>query len=505
PLAGSSPLQVITADLRRIGMTDLIVAEADSGTVGVSLGNGDGTFQKEVALYAPGPVLSVSEGDFTGDGKVDIVAGLVGDETTGPLAFFKGDGKGSFGKAIFRPSENFVGSFATFTIQTSDLNRDGLPDLVITDGGGVVNGGHIYLSEGDGSFKDSDYFLEGGGFLNPLNAAAADMDGDGCPDVVVSNDSGSVYLFKGNCDGTVQGFPNVKLYGAGDVGAGLALADVNGDGHLDVVTSGITFDVGPYGPPTGNCVAVLLGDGQGNLSPGKIYRGEPGMFSLAVADLNGDGKPEVLTANQDTDSASVYVNDGSGGFGGATGGYVGYATDGVTGGTINAPFSGPLVKDVNGDGKPDIVFIEYPMPDVVDAWQVTTLLNDGTGHFGKPIHSVAMDGTLIIYELQLLDVRGTGKPDLVVLGGNNDVGINTFIGFAPNLGDGTFGPLRLTPFNGSPWIFDSGDFDGDGKLDLVVLGNTSSSTGLIDRITFMKGKGDGTFTQGANTDFGPAG
>src|SRR5579859_7256753 len=505
PLTGSAPLQVITADLRKIGVTDLVVAEADSGTVGVLLGNGDGTFQKELELFAPGPVLSVAAGDFTGDGKVDIVAGIAGDATTGPLAFFKGNGAGAFGKAIVRPSESFVGSYATVTLQTADLNRDGLPDLVLTDLGGVVPGAHLYLSQGDGTFKESDYFFGAGPFVTPLNAAAADMDGDGCPDVVVSTDSGSVYLFKGNCDGTVQGFPSAKLYGAGDVGAGLALADVNGDGHIDVITSGISFDVGPFGPPTGNSVAVLLGDGQGHLSPGKIYRGEPGMFSLTVADLNGDGKPEVLTANQDTDSVSVYVNDGTGGFGGATGGYVGYATDGVTGGTINAPFSGPLVKDVNGDGKPDIVFIEYPIPGIVDAWQLTTLLNDGTGHFGKPIHSPAMDGTLIIYDLQLLDVRATGKPDLIVLGGANDVGINTFIGFAPNLGDGTFGPLRLTPFNGSPWIFDSGDFDGDGKLDLLVLGNTGSSTGLIDRITFMKGNGDGTFTQGANTDFGPAG
>jgi hypothetical protein len=505
PLTGSAPLQVVTADLRNIGIMDLIVAEADSGTVGILLGNGDGTFQKEIELYGPGPVLSVAAADFNGDGKLDIVAGLAGSAATGPLVFFKGDGKGGFGPAIFRPSESGVGSYATVTIQTADLNKDGLPDLVINDEGGVVNGAHAYLSAGDGTFKESQYFFEAGPFVNPLNAAAADFDGDGCPDVAVSTDAGSVYLFHGNCDGTVGEFPSVELYGAGEAGAGLGIADVNGDGHLDVVISGITFDVGPYGPPTGDSVSVLLGDGHGHLSPGKIFRGEPGMFSLAIADLNGDGKPEILTSNQDTDSVSIYVNDGSGGFGGASGAYVGYATDGVTGGAINAPFGGPIVKDVNGDGKPDILFIEYPMPGIVDAWVLTTLLNDGTGHFGKPLHSAVMDGTMIIYDLQLVDVRGTGKPDMVLLGGNNDVGIGTYIGFAANLGDGTFGPLRLTPFSGSPWIFDTGDFDGDGKLDLVVLGNTGQSTGFTDRITFMKGNGDGTFTPGANTDFGPAG
>jgi hypothetical protein len=507
PLTGLAPIQVVAADLRKIGILDLVVAEPDSGTVGVLLGNGDGTFQQEITLYAPGPVISLATGDFNGDGKVDIVGGMVGDETVGPVVFFAGDGKGGFAPPKTRPLENYVGSFATVTIQIADMNGDGLPDLIITDEGGVVPGGHIYLSEGDGTFKDSDYFFEDGPFVTALNASAGDMDGDGCADVVASTDAGIVYLFHGNCDGTVRGFPNVALYGAGDSGAGLGLADLNGDGHLDVVTSGITFDVSVYGPPTGNSVAVLLGDGQGHLTPGRIYRGEPGMFNLAIADLNGDGKPEILTANQDADTASVYLNDGKGGFGDPVGGYVGYSTDGATAGPINAIYSGPLVADVNGDGKPDILFLTYPLfstPNVY-SWKLNTMLNDGTGHFGAPVRSDAMEGTLLIYDLQLLDVRGTGKPDLVVLGGNNDVGINTYIGFAPNLGNGTFGPLKLTPFSGSPWIFAAGDFDGDGKIDLIIMGGSGQTAGLIDRLTFWKGNGDGTFTPGPNTDFGPAG
>lgn len=502
PLAGKAPIEVIAADLRKTGMLDLIVAEADSGTVGILLGNGDGTFQPEKTLYAPGPVISVAAADFNGDGRVDIVAGLVGDEFTGPLAFFPGDGTGQFGRPITRPSENIVGSYATATMQVIDINKDGLPDLVATDLGGVVPGVHVYLSEGDGTFKDSDYVFEDGPFVTALNAAAGDMDGDGCADIVVSTDAGNVYIFHGNCDGTFQGFPNVYFFGAGDSGAGLALADVNGDGHLDVVTSGITFDVGPYGPPTGDAVAVLLGDGQGKLTPGRIYRGEPGMYSLAVGDLNGDGKLDVVTANQDSDSVSVYINDGKGGFGDPQGAYVGFFTDGVTGGSINAPYDGPLVADVNGDGKPDIVFLEYPTPNPL-AWNLTVLLNDGTGHFGPPLRSDAMEGTLQVQDLQLVDVRGTGKPDLVVLGGSGDVGINTFLGFAPNHGDGTFGPLKLVPLSGSPWIFAAGDFDGDGKPDLVIAGGSGQSTGLIDRLTSMKGNGDGTFTPGPSINFGP--
>jgi subtilisin family serine protease len=503
PLAGLSPIQVIAADLRKIGVLDLIVAEADSGTIGVLLGNGDGTFQKEQTLYAPGAVLSVATGDFNGDGNLDIVGGLAGGL---PLVVFAGDGKGGFSDPIVRPPETPIASYATVNMQTADMNRDGVPDLIVTDQGGVVNGAQIYLSMGDGTFKESDAFIGDTPAGNVLNAAAGDMDGDGCPDVVVSTDSGYVYLFHGNCDGTVQGFPNVLFYGSGDAGAGLALADVNGDGHLDVVISGILFDVGYYGPPTGDAVAVLLGDGQGHLSPGKLYRGEPGMYNLAIADVNGDGKPDILTANQDTDTASVYLNNGNGGFGDPVGGYVGYSVDGTTSGSINSTYAAAAVVDVNGDGKPDIVFVEVPLAANVYSWKLCTMLNDGTGHFGPVLRSDAMDGNLIPYDVQFVDVRGTGKPDLLVLGGYMDVGVTPFLGFAPNRGDGTFGPLKLTPMPDLPSIFAAGDFNGDGKIDVVLAGATGqTTTGLTNRLTFCKGNGDGTFTVGSKIDFGPAG
>ena len=87
-----------------------------------------------------------------------------------------------------------------------------------------------------------------------------------------------------------------------------------------------------------NSVTVLLGDGKGNLSLAKVYRTEPSLFGLAVADLNGDGKPEVIAASQDTDTASVLLNDGQGGLNSPTGGYVGYILAGQQG-AVNAPYS----------------------------------------------------------------------------------------------------------------------------------------------------------------------
>ena len=178
-----SSLWIVAADLRKTGVLDLVIAEADSGTVGVLLGNGDGTFAAEKDFFVPGAPLSVAVADFDGDGKLDIVAGIAGDEFTGPLAFLKGDGTGKFGAPVTHVATDNTGSFFTATISVADLNGDGLPDLVVVDQGGVLDGVHSYLSVGDGTFKHAQYVVESG-FNEFSNAVVADMNEDGCPDII---------------------------------------------------------------------------------------------------------------------------------------------------------------------------------------------------------------------------------------------------------------------------------------------------------------------------------
>jgi hypothetical protein len=220
-LSGAAPIGLVAADLRKVGILDLIVAEADSQSIGVLIGNGDGTFAPEVDYFVPAPPLSIDVADFNGDGHLDIVAGLLGDQTTGPLATLLGDGTGKFGAPITRIADAVTGSYATTTVVAKDLNNDGLPDLVVVDEGGVVPGAHSYLGRGDGTFKHADYFFEDGGFEIPddvVSVAAADMDGDGCADAVTTETYGLVRIFKGTCDGSFVGFPTVTTVGAGDSG-----------------------------------------------------------------------------------------------------------------------------------------------------------------------------------------------------------------------------------------------------------------------------------------------
>lgn len=499
PCTGAAPVQVVAADLRKIGILDLVVAETDSQTIGVFLGNGDGTFAPEITYLVPRPPLSVAVGDFNGDGHQDIVVGLLGDEFSGPLATLLGDGTGKFGLPItFLADNTIIGSYAITQIVSADLNGDGLTDLVLIDLGGIDfrAGVHSYLSLGDGTFKDAE-FVQG-----DIAVALGDMDEDGCLDAVSVNPIGLVSIAKGFCDGTFNIDEGVSM-GTGEQPASVALADMNGDGHLDVVAAGANFGSGgPFGQEATNLVIVLPGDGHGNMGLSHVYRSEPSMFGLALTDLNGDGHPDVIVASQDTDTVSVFLNDGHGVLPGPTGEYIGYGDNAGASfsGTLNAPFTDFFVRDMDGDGKPDLALVEAPQF-FQFPWKLAVMLNDGTGHFGPAIRSTIADAADTPFGFALADFRNTGRPDLLVYEFDPIVEGNPAVSFSPNIGLGKFGPPVTTPID--PTLFSqfgvlaAGDFNGDTKMDFVLVGDKPSTQG--GGLTVFLGNGDGTFQQGTTT------
>jgi hypothetical protein len=500
-LTGAGPIQVVAADLRKNGITDLVVAEADSQTIGVLLGNGDGTFQPEVTYFVPGPPLCVAVADLNGDGKADIVAGIIGSELQGPLATLLGDGTGKFGPPITTPGYNPVEFYLTARVVLKDLNNDGLPDLALIDEGDLyMAGGHTYLNNGDGTFKHADYFLEADPVF-PTDLALADMDGDGCTDVVTVESGGTAEIFKGTCDGNVQGFPNVKGLGAGEAAISVRIADMNGDGKLDIVAGGGAFGVDRiFGEEASNLVTVLLGDGTANFATPQVYRAEPSLVGFALVDLNGDGKTDVVAASQSTDTAIVMMNDGQGKLDGPAGHYVGYLTEGQFGAS-NAPLSSFFVQDLNGDGKPDLAFVGYPQT-FSQPWQLVTMVNDGTGHFGSAIRAPLADfdfaGTAPTSYV-FGDLQSSGKPDLIVTAQGYQGKPNVDLIVLPNNGDGTFGKAKVTLLSTTQFaglgLIVPGDFNHDGKIDLVgVAGAPQAAPGQpgTSSLAFFAGNGDGT-------------
>jgi len=315
-----------------------------------------------------------------------------------------GNGDGTFQTAVTYGSG---GGFPEF-VAVADVNGDGKPDIVVsnvcTDDiwcGGNTNGlVGVLLGNGDGTFQTAVTYGSGGYF--PIGVAVADVNGDGKPDIVVANtSSGTVGVLLGNGDGTFQTVVTTVC----SAPAGVAVADVNGDGKPDIVVAG-TVDI----------VEVLLGNGDGTFQTAVPYgSGGFGANSVAVADVNGDGKPDLVVANLCGNNNCDYSSDSTVGIllGNGDGTFQTAVTYDSGGGGYDIALS-VAVADVNGDGKPDIVVANACTDDLCENGNglVGVLLGNGDGTF-QPVVTYGSGGWFA-GSLAVADVNGDGKPDLVV-------------------------------------------------------------------------------------------
>ena len=485
---GLTPIYLVAADLRGIGTLDLVVAEYDSATVGVLLGNGDGTFGYESIYNLPEPPGALTINDFNHDGKLDVAAVMVTEFDPGTLgvpyiASLKGNGDGTFANPVITSNWGFYS--AVTDVDSADVNGDGLPDLLITSPNGLDNS-TIYLNNGDGTFKEGQLVVATGDFNDPIAGRLADLNGDGCPDAAVADLVGAVWVSLGDCKGD---FGAIQTNYMGDANAAVHIADVNGDGHLDLITSSEISEEPNYEYTSGNTMNVAFGDGKGNFSPVRVYPGPSEALSLAVGDFEGNGKPDVVTADIDTDTTTIFRNDGAGGFGFPQGIDAGIAASGVQ----VVATGQPMFADVNGDGKPDLVLIGGSTDYVT-----TTYLNDGTGRLEPGVNSDSgVAGSTsgfafaTVSDYRLGDFRNTGHLDMLAIDG-----WNFGIIFQPGNGDGTFGKGTYTTNAAAYGAMAVADFNGDGKLDFVAING-----GPPHDLNVFLGNGDGMFRAGQSVSF----
>lgn len=463
---GAMPDFILPGDFNGDGKMDFITAWHDG--FHVLIGNGNGTFAAPVDYLVPGaPFFSHLEyillGDFNGDGKLDVFVAWVEDHSF-PFSYqysmFLGNGDGTFSTFSAPVSAPVSRAVAV------DINRDGKLDIVgvCTDPSTSAQSICVYAGDGTGHFTFSTAYSPSK-FTNFDHLAVGDFNRDGKLDIIFSSDTVDVgtpvtlTTLPGNGDGTF-GSPKVIYSGAGASGgrgAGLAAADLNSDGFLDIVFSEIDFTC-----PGATCrtaqVSAFLGNGDGSFQAPQVLPGlDPtaGPLEPHMADLNGDGNLDVVIQN-----LIVML----------------HPQGQILPSEIRpAPFNVAAVGDFNGDGRVDLIGPGVDGSHIGLALQVPPT-PDFAGSVSPPFQTVT-PGTKAKFNITITSVDNfTGTVHFKVTG-------------LPSGATASFNPATVT---------------GSGTSTLSIVTSASTPAGSY-RLKLTGSSGALSHTGGVNLNVGPPG
>ena len=473
-----------------------------------------------------GTVTSVNSPPFSPTGTIDFLDTTNSNYVLASAALIAGANTSSLSSYL-----TYGAGYHPSLIAVADMNQDGIPDLVVADysvepesqGGAVSYSAiNVLLGKGDGTFEAAIGSPIIG--VEPQAIAVGDMNGDGYPDVVVvSSYSPTVYVFlnDGKGDGGLTG-PNTYNFWdpndnnrMGEIGS-VALGDVNGDGKLDAI---LTFPYPDYymgtsceGGLTCEIFGVMYGNGDGTLqmsstanpppwvpvfSDGFGITGTVEQSTVALADLNGDGKLDVVNVELDAETAQPYVSVMLGHGDGSFAAPVLYNIGGYGAGAV-------AVGDFNGDGIPDLVVTGYGAAGGMSS-TIGVLYGNGDGTF-QAIESYTIPSAEVPISVSTADMNGDGYLDAVTANKDSSISILYGNGTSPSSG-GFCGPFGIgcggTPFSSAsnfpaslqgaqvlssdiptPGIAAVGDFNGDGVIDVAVPNySTGDANVLLGSIT----------------------
>jgi uncharacterized protein (TIGR03437 family) len=372
--AQQSPLAITAADFNQDGFQDLAIANAQTSTISIFLGNGKGQFSSAPVAALPAGCQAgyLTTGNFTGAASPDILAVC----PLGGIVVLPNRGNGTFGAAVTTslPMGAWVGNLLLGSIHPAiaDFNGDGHLDIAIPVFDETALSGAYYtlLGKGNGSFQAATPL--GPNNIIPVSAAAGDFNGDKKVDLVIAqydmSGNFTIQFYAGNGDGT---FASPRAFslpsGAGSI---VLAADVNGDGKLDVVIAGsslannlaslVNSYLGKASGTDGSAgVAVMLGDGTGGFN--QVFNAPESSYitGAALADVLGTGKLDLietviqgnfLSGAAPAGALTVRLGNGDGTFGSPV--------------ALNVPPTtiptDVTTADFNGDGYPDIAIASLP-------------------------------------------------------------------------------------------------------------------------------------------------
>ena len=382
---------------------------------------------------------------------VDTNGDGIPDIVCNPMLLGNGDGTFRPGPALIIPNPTQVGGPVA-----GDVNEDGKQDLIYAAYEGGFMGIATMFGNGDGSFQPAVFTLSTAStkaFGSPV--VIADFNGDGIPDVAELLPEGPesyIVIFTGLGSGSFSAGAPITV--ATTIAFAIAVADLNSDGRADLVIDGRS------------AIDVLLGNGDGTFQSQIVTESTPyegdALGAIAVGDLNGDGIPDVALSSQVFSFDLLYPGKGDGTFGSPT--------------EINLPggFLGLAIADLNGDGIPDLVN-DY----------VEVAFGKGGGKFKAPVYYPGDGAGITIGEnaVAVADLRNDGRMDVVAAGEDASILLNDGKGILQD------GVKTTTPAGIN--CAATGDFNGDGIPDLAL------SNGAAIEIYLGTGKAAAPFKAGA--------
>jgi hypothetical protein len=514
--------RVVAADFTGDGKTDLLMGYSTTTSSGLMVlpGLGGGLFGPPILSPVTGasqvfPVApSNAVADFDGNGTLDVA---LGDYSNDSVAIYSGDGQGHF---------TLAGSFSVVNvpaaIYSADVNHDGVPDLVVLDEeGGFGAEVEVWLGNGQLGFTNSKRYQ------NPstpfFGNIVTDLNGDGNVDVVGSDNQGTLKIETGNSDGT---FNNPQTIGSGLAPGGRVVSsvDLNGDGLPDLIvtdpsgfatliaksslaystvqirTSGV-FAMIPSAADfnedgvmdlaegVSGGIQLFLGNRQGNFPDSTFHPAAVPLASLFTGDFNGDGVADV-TGIDTNGNLQTYLGSRDAGF------QTPVETRSVL---TNASYIGNQTGDFDGDGKQDILLgISYNQQN-----PGTVLYGNGDGTFIAAPGPYTLNGVVA-------DLNNDGKSDdvYITLGPQSPVTFTENYELVSLLGQSNrtftqvttdFTPHASTASDGFPAVLGVRDMNGDGIVDAVVYDPTEPA------LEVWLGKGDGTFREYTSTNIAQSG